>query len=191
MRRLGLDVLLVVSAACTARGQGVPVGPLPGLALRMDVAASRVTTETTRESGSGGGLGAEYGFTSRWSLYGHLSQSSIRAISGGRYALTQLDGGVQYHIPLSLGRIVPVVRSGVAGLAMSQNAGGSDYTASGLGLTVAIGADVFVSRHVGLSAALAKTMASISYFAENGIRADAPAIGLRQMRTVVGLVWRV
>lgn len=191
MRRIGSILGMMATLASVAPGQtsGEPRAQLRGLFVGVEREASRVTTSTTRESGSGGGVAVGYGFNSRWTLYGQLGQASIGAVVGGTYSFTEMELGGRVHFLAEHGRVAPFLQFGVAGIAASQYAGGSNYTASGGGLLFGGGVDAYIARHLALSAGMTRTLGLLGDFAQNGIAANAGAVGVETTRFQAGLVW--
>jgi hypothetical protein len=191
MRRIGSIVGMMAGLASVAPGQ-ISVAPraeLRGLFVGVETEASRVTTSTTRESGSGGGVALGYGFNSRWTLYGQLGQANIGAVVGGTYSLTAMELGARAHFLAERGRVAPFLQFGVAGMAASEYAGGSNYTASGGGLLFGGGVDAYLARHLALSAGVTRTLGALGDFAQNGIAANAGVVGLETTRSQLGLAW--
>ena len=191
MRRIGSIVGMMAALASAAPGQtsGAPRAQLRGFFVGVEKEASRVTTSTTRESGSGGGVAVGYGFNSRWMLYGQLGQANIGAVVGGTYSLTEMQLGGRFHFLAERGRVAPFLQFGVAAIAASQYSGGSNYTASGGGLLFGGGADAYLARHLALSAGVTRTLGVLGDFAQNGITANAGAVGVETTRFQAGLVW--
>jgi hypothetical protein len=191
MRRIGSIVGMMAGLASVAPGQTsvAPRAQLRGLFVGVETEASRVTTSTTRESGSGGGIALGYAFNSRWTLYGQLGQANIGAVVGGTYSLTEMELGGRVHFLSERGRVAPFLKFGVAGMAASQYSGGSNFTASGGGLLFGGGVDAYVVEHLALSAGITRTLGLLGDFAHDGIAADAAVVGVQTTRFQLGLVW--
>ena len=191
MRYLTTIAGLIGILSSSAGAQDASSSPkTSGLLVGAETERNRVVSSVgTRESGVGGALVLGYAFTDRWMLYGRLGQASINAANGGSYSFTQAELGARAQFRVPRFRVTPFAQVGVAGQALSQYTLGSNYTASGAGLSFGAGLYWHFSTPVAASAALTRTVGAFGGFAENGVPTHAGTVNATSTRLHCGLVW--
>lgn len=190
MRAIGLVALTFVGVATHVSGQSnLAPRTQRGFFISAEAEAMRARSGSTSESGSGGGVSLGYQFGSRWTGFAGLSQSSVMATEGGTYSLAHIEVGGRAHILGQYRRVLPFFQFGVVGSAASQYAGGSNYTASGGGISLGAGAEVNLTRHLASSVTLTRSVEVFGNGMVNGMAANTGTVGLATIRSHIGLIW--
>ena len=199
VRYMSLAVAALVAASVSAAAQSnASRSTTQGLMLDLHLNGSSIKVEDGSNE-NGGGIGARmgWGFTPRISAYLGYDRASIKSADSqmaDKYALGQMDLGLQYNFANNGRAWRPFVEAAATRRAMSAEVdfGGStsDVSMYGYGMTLGGGIKYHFSAPWALSTGLNYTFGSFTKGSMNGQSSDLdPALSARGARLNVGMSW--
>lgn len=184
---------LAASAGSLSAQQGIQKSRSSGFFLGVGLEGNGLSTTnagtTTTESGTGGALLLGYGFSPRWSLYSEFSGAEMNATGGGSYALGHFDLGARVHFRTGPNTVVPFLQFGLNGRAISQDIAGSNYEATGGGISLGGGLNAHFTPGFAFSGSVTWSLGNFSSYKVNSQSVSGDAVSATSARVHLGLVW--
>ncbi|RMD85554.1 MAG: hypothetical protein D6813_16110 [Calditrichaeota bacterium] len=157
------SILFTVCIAFTALGQEKPQSRFShrGLKLVLGAGSFEAAPDQNLNEGEGGMLGLGWGFTDHFSLWINvLGAEHTRKTSEILTDFAGLELNLQHKF-ITESRLQPYGKVGIGGYSLqAQN---SDTAFTGIGVNLALGMDLFFSRHFGVGAELMIKSLDYSY----------------------------